>query len=743
MNHSLAEEKREQIKRDKGTSTDLEQKVAAQTKELAALNAIAAAVSQSLDLNDVLNNALDKTLEVMETEAGGIYLLDERTGVLNIVVQRGFEPDFVAGIDKLKLGEGFSGHVAKSGQPLLVRDISTDPHFTRMVVQAAGLRSAAIIPLSSKGKVLGTFFTIARSDREFSEQDVQLLTSIGHQIGVAIENTRLYEDTKNQLAQLTTLQETISAVVSTLELDQLLNLIIQQATNLLQADGGMINLVDWEERTDEVVSATGEVALTLGFSSPLDDSLSGWVTIHNQPIITNEVQSDSRVDPTAQSYILEKNIKSAAVAPLAIKDQVVGTLVVVGTRDGKKEFDQPGLDLLVTFANHAAIAIENARLYEQAQQRMRELEALYRADEELYRHLSLDDVLQALVDIGVDILKADKSSLMVWDEMCERFVARVARGFSPETMALLSFARGEGTFGHVAATGEPVIVNDAFNDPRRKDERPEVVQAALFSEGIRSFMHLPIKIGDEVFGVFSAIFTTPRTFGEDDLRRFTAIAERAALAIENARLYEHAQQVATLEERNRLARELHDSVKQQALAASFQLGTAITLFDGDSQTAKKHLLMADNLVDAIRKELTDLILELRPQMDERKDVAETLNDYAVEWAHQSGIEVHVDVQESTRLALEVKQALFRILQESLANVARHSSAECVDVVLRVDDDIQLIIKDDGQGFDARREHSGMGLQSMKERAESLDGTFTVESEPGEGTRVSVTLPVGP
>jgi len=253
-------------------------------------------------------------------------------------------------------------------------------------------------------------------------------------------------------------------------------------------------------------------------------------------------------------------------------------------------------------------------------------------------------------------------------------------------------------------------------------------------------MHLPIKIGDDVFGVFSAIFTTPQTFDEDDLRLFTALAGRAALAIENARLYEQAQQIAALGERNRLARELHDSVKQQALAASFQLGTAITLFDGDTQTAKKHLLEADNLVDAIRKELTDLILELRPQAMDKKDITETINDYAVEWAHQSGIEVQVDVQEPTELSLEVKLALFRILQESLANVARHSSAECVDVVLRVDEDTQLIVKDDGQGFDKRVEHGGMGLQSMKERAESLDGRLILESEPGKGTRIEVTFP---
>lgn len=571
MNHSFAEENEAQRRREMGDSTDLERRIAAQTKELAALNTIAAAVSSSLDLNDVLNRALDKTLEVMEIDAGGIYLLDEGAGVLNIVAQRGFEPSFVEGIDKLKLGEGFSGRVAQSGQPLLVQNVSTDPRLTRMVVREAGLRSAAIFPLSLKGKVLGTFFTIARSDREFSEQDVQLLTSIGHQIGVAIEN---------------------------------------------------------------------------------------------------------------------------------------------------------------------------ARLYEQSRQRMRELEALYRADVELYRHLSLDGVLQALVDIAVDILRTDKSSLMVWDEGHERLEVRVARGFSPETMALLSFSRGEGTFGHVAATGEPVIVEDALTDHRRKYERPEVVQAAILLEEIRSFMHLPIKIGDEIFGVFSAVFTTPRTFGEDDLRLFTNLAGRAALAIENARLYEQAQQVAAMEERNRLARELHDSIKQQALAASFQLGTAITLFDRDPEAAQNHLIEADHLVNAVRVELTDLIHELRPPTMNGQDFVVTLNDYAIEWAHQSGIEVNVDVQGNNGLSLEAKQTLFRILQEALANVARHSAARSVEISLRYSvDGVLLTIKDDGDGFDTSAQHDGMGLNSMRERAESLNGEFTVESEPGEGTRIAVTLPM--
>jgi GAF domain-containing protein len=661
--------------------------------------------------------------------------------VLNLVAQRGFDRDFVKGIDKLKLGEGFSGHVALSNEPLLIADVAADPRLTREVVREAGLKSAAIFPLSSKGKVLGTFFTIVRETREFSDQDIQLLTAIGQHIGVAIENARLYEDAKNQLAQRTALQETTSAIASTLELNDLLNLIIQHATALLQADGGMINLVNWESRRDEVVAATGSATLTLGYGSSLDNSLSGWATLHNQPTISNDVRSDNRVDPTAHAYIKEKDMRSAAVAPLAFKDQVIGTLVVAATQGGKEMFHQSDLDLLVAFANQAAIAIENARLYEQAQERMRELEALHRADTELYQHLSLDEVLNTLVDIGVDILKADKSSLVVWDENQQRLVARVVRGFSPETQKLLSFSRDEGTFGHVFITGEPVIVEDALGDPRKEFERPEVVQATTEQEGIRSFMHLPIKIGDEVFGVFSAIFTTPQTFGEDDLRRFTALAGRAALAIENARLYEQARHVAVLEERNRLARELHDSVKQKALAASFQIGTALALFERNSQSAKTHLEEAENLVDSVRTELTDLILELRPQALDDRSLDEILREYALDWSQQNQKEVNLQLEAAPEVSLDVKQTLLRILQESLANVARHSEAKCVSITLSADAvSVILLVKDDGVGFDQDQAQIGLGLQFMRERAETLDGRFQITSSPGEGASISAAIP---
>ncbi len=192
----------------------LERRVADRTRELETLNAVAGVVSRSLDLDEILYDALDKTLQVLDVEAGGIYLLEvgepgtsvslvgpsnssdvssAAPGILNIAVQRGFSPQSVAEIDKLRVGEGFSGRVAQSGQPLVVRNVSTDPRLTRLAAREEGFRSLASVPLSSKGKVLGALYAITRGYREFTDQDVQLLTSIGHQIGVAVENAQLYE----------------------------------------------------------------------------------------------------------------------------------------------------------------------------------------------------------------------------------------------------------------------------------------------------------------------------------------------------------------------------------------------------------------------------------------------------------------------------------------------------------------------------------------------------------------------
>jgi len=233
------------------------------------------------------------------------------------------------------------------------------------------------------------------------------------------------------------------------------------------------------------------------------------------------------------------------------------------------------------------------------------LEALYRANEEMLRYLQLDQVLQALVDVVVDVLRADKGSLMVWDAQQERLVVRAARGFSPQTMAHMSFAPGEGVVGLVAATGEPIIVEDTYTDSR-------VARRITEPEGIRSFMHVPIRIGGQIFGVFNADYVQPRAFGDDEQRLFVALAQRAALAIENAQLYEQAQELAVVEERQRLARDLHDAVTQTLFSASLIAKVLPRIWERNQQEAQRRLEQVRQLTRGALAEMRTLLLELRP-----------------------------------------------------------------------------------------------------------------------------------
>jgi NarL family two-component system sensor histidine kinase LiaS len=238
-------------------------------------------------------------------------------------------------------------------------------------------------------------------------------------------------------------------------------------------------------------------------------------------------------------------------------------------------------------------------------------------------------------------------------------------------------------------------------------------------------------------GDFSEFIDDP---GGDEIGQLAARLNHMAEQLQQ--FLKRSQEMAVSEERNRLARDLHDSAKQEALAASFHLGTALTLFESDPKEAKSHLIEADNLVDSVRVELTDLIHELRPPSMNGTRFDETLNEYIIEWAHQTGIEANLKADGFVDLPLEIKQAIYRIMQEGLANVARHSSADKVDLTMSFrDNSVEFCISDNGVGFDIQQQHDGMGLDSMRERVESLKGETSIQSELGRGTKVCITFPI--
>lgn len=206
-------------------------------------------------------------------------------------------------------------------------------------------------------------------------------------------------------------------------------------------------------------------------------------------------------------------------------------------------------------------------------------------------------------------------------------------------------------------------------------------------------------------------------------------------------LIETRQDLATMEERNRLARDLHDSVKQQAFAISMNLGAAQALWERDPDKARSKLDAAAALSRQAQNELTALISTLRPVQLEGRGLASALRDYLPAWQRNTGIQAVFEARGSGQMPPEYEQALFRIAQEGLANIARHSGAKEARLTLEFKNgQVRLEVSDDGRGFNAMQPAKGLGLQSMRERAQALGGELRLQSG-SQGTRLSAVLPL--
>lgn len=214
------------------------------------------------------------------------------------------------------------------------------------------------------------------------------------------------------------------------------------------------------------------------------------------------------------------------------------------------------------------------------------------------------------------------------------------------------------------------------------------------------------------------------------------------MAQELEQLLETRRELAVVEERNRLARELHDSAKQQAFAAAAQISGVRALMSRDPATAEAHLVDAENIIDQLRQELTSLIFELRPPALDSQGLAPALDVYAAEWSRQNNIGYELRLKGERSLPLEIEQALFRIVQEALANVARHSQAGHVEIALLFHvAHLILTVSDDGRGFDPESQPAGFGLRSMKQRTDALRGQFTIDAAPGRGATLTCNVPI--
>jgi len=361
----------------------------------------------------------------------------------------------------------------------------------------------------------------------------------------------------------------------------------------------------------------------------------------------------------------------------------------------------------------------------------RMLESLYQADEDLHRGVQIEQVFQALVDVAVDQFGADRSVLSVRDPERDELVLRATRGFDQALVGSRTIPN-EGAVAESARFGRLVAITDTARESRTQP-------LCLIAGGVRAGIHVPIMLSDEVYGVLSVCYEQPHAFDDDDRRLIQALSRRASSAIQNARLYEHAQEVATVEERQRLARELHDAVTQTLFSASLIAEVLPRIWARAPEQAGNRLQELRQLTRGALAEMRTLLVELRPAALMETPIEELLPQLVEAMIGRSRIPVELVMEGDCLLDPIEKVALYRIAQEALNNMAKHSRASRAEVRLTCGRDaVTLQISDDGCGFEsgaALPNHLGMSI--MQERADAIGAKLTVESVPEEGTDVSV------
>ena len=374
------------------------------TRQLTALNTIAVAVSQSLELEYIIKVVLAETMRALEIEFGWVYLLEGDR--LTLKCHAGLSNELVSQIRELDLEPWIT-------QKTLVRErLDEGPREIDEWRKRESIQSWLSVPLESKEEFIGCLALASQDLDRFGAPEVQFIEIVSHQLSVAVENARLltfaheqenglirlYEETQRRVQELAFLNEASRAVTSSLDLEQVLTTIMKEATDMLQVEATSVLLLDDEDKElvlETVVGPQAEKAK--GLRLPLGQGIAGWVAREGQPLLVPDVKEDSRFYPgidEATGFVT----RSVLAVPLKVKGKVIGVIEAVNKTEG--DFGQTDVELLSSMTQSAAIAIENARLYEAIEEYSRTLEekVILRTRDLTEEKSKLDAILHNIAD---------------------------------------------------------------------------------------------------------------------------------------------------------------------------------------------------------------------------------------------------------------------------------------------------------------------------------------------------------
>lgn len=670
---------------------------------------------------------------------------------------------------------------------------------SRRFVENYGAFLAA--PLLSGDETLGVLTFLYRSPKEFSDEDLSLATAFADQATLAIQNARLHEQALNAAAReekqrqvAEGLRDLLAVVNSGRPLPEILDAIVAQASRLLGSHASSILLP--ERGTTEFLATSATIALSLDGTSEedgprvrlkIDASAAGLALTSRRPVAVHDIRPMSRQASDAVAFVdrgpyllvtglpepgdpehqasratVSRDFRAALAVPLASRLDAYGVLWLLYREP--REFSEEEVSLASAFADQTALAIENASLHEREGDRAREIERRRVVAEGLRDLLAVvnsgrpsQEILEAIVHQASLLVGSDASSILL-PAMEEQTVLRTQASTeaNDDMMATLPVSRSAA--GLAFLLRRPTAVYDIRGvygtedaPPRYEDQGSHVrvtflpeqtdtserEKATRFAIAYKSFLGVPLTSADEPLGVLTFLYREGRQFRDEDVELAVALADQAALALQNARLHEQAQHAATLEERQRLARDLHDAVTQTLFSTALIAEVIPDLWGLDEEEGRLRLADLRRLTRGALAEMRTLLVELRPGALTEMPLGDLLTQLAEAISGRTKIAVRASVTgQPRRLPDEVQIALYRIAQESINNVIKHARATkaLIEIEWRSAGEVVLSVTDDGAGFDPEAIPSGhLGVGIMKERAAAIGGAMTIDSKPGETT----------
>ena len=442
------------------------------------------------------------------------------------------------------------------------------------------------------------------------------------------------------------------------------------------------------------------------------------------------------------------------VLPLAYQAETIGQMHLT-TRTPGEPLTSADRRLLKELARQAGLAAHAVRLtsdlqrsYENLEQRVeertRELSTLLEVSHNVASTLQLKPLLGLILDQLKRVV--DYSGCAISTLEGEDLVLIATRGPDPEDHLLHRHfsLKHIGPMWERIYHGETVIIDNVRSNTSLAQAYQESVGELLETtfDYIRGWMAVPIMLKQRVIGMLSLGYSQPNYFTPRHAALALAIANQAAIAIENAQLYKQAQELAAVEERQRLARELHDSVSQALYGISLGAHTARLQLDHDPKELADSLDYVLELSEAALIEMRALIFELRPESLETEGLVTALTKQAAALQARQNISVKADLCTEPDLPLKVKQDLYRVAQEAMHNTVKHAHANKIDLRLHQTGGVVIMeVWDNGRGFDTSTSFPGhLGLHSMSERVRSHGGELQIKSTPGRGTCILAQIP---